>query len=179
MIHSMTAFSHVRLDLEPGFVAVEIRSVNSRFLDLSLRLPDEFRHSEPALRELVRAQLTRGKVELRVTYANTRNTLADKLDPIWLESLADQLQAARCMMPDVAPPRLIELLHWPHQQDQPLDAQIWDAACMQATQQALAQLQAGRQREGQHLAAMLRDCARSAVSRFSWWLAPYLGYRAV
>ena len=47
-------------------LGVEIRSVNSRFLDLAFRLPDELRHVEPALRELLTAKLKRGKVELRV-----------------------------------------------------------------------------------------------------------------
>ena len=47
-------------------VTVELRSVNGRFLDLALRLPDELRSLEPALRELVGAQVRRGKVELRV-----------------------------------------------------------------------------------------------------------------
>ncbi|MEY8876573.1 MAG: YicC/YloC family endoribonuclease, partial [Leptothrix sp. (in: b-proteobacteria)] len=48
-------------------VTVELRSVNSRFLDLVLRLPDEVRGLEPALRELVGAGIKRGKVELRLT----------------------------------------------------------------------------------------------------------------
>jgi len=48
-------------------VSAELRSVNGRFLDLSLRLPDELRALEPALRELVAAGVKRGKVELRIT----------------------------------------------------------------------------------------------------------------
>lgn len=52
---------------EPGArLGIEIRSVNSRFLDLSFRLPDELRQTEPVLRELLTAQLKRGKVEMRV-----------------------------------------------------------------------------------------------------------------
>ena len=47
-------------------LGIEIRSVNSRFLDLSFRLPDELRQAEPALRDILTSQLKRGKVELRV-----------------------------------------------------------------------------------------------------------------
>ena len=57
-------------------LGVEIRSVNSRFLDLAFRLPDEFRQLEPALRELLTAKLKRGKVELRVALdANSASNL--------------------------------------------------------------------------------------------------------
>src|SRR5512134_1828232 len=50
-------------------VSAEVRSLNGRFLDLSLKLPEEFRSLEPALRELVAAQIKRGKVELRIVGA--------------------------------------------------------------------------------------------------------------
>ncbi|KOF52828.1 MULTISPECIES: YicC/YloC family endoribonuclease [unclassified Achromobacter] len=160
MIRSMTAFGNARADLEQGTLAVELRSVNSRFLDLYFRLPDELRHVETPLRELLTSHLGRGKVEVRVSY--TRNASAElaALDPAWLEGLAEQLQAARRIIPDISAPRLVELFNWPGQRaGDALDPQIWGAACMQAAQQALAQLQDGRAREGERLAAMMRDCA--------------------
>ena len=78
-VYSMTGYATVQSstapsspETEPGPEAssrlgVEIRSVNSRFLDLAFRLPDELRQAEPALRELLTAKLKRGKVELRVS----------------------------------------------------------------------------------------------------------------
>ena len=69
MIRSMTAFGNAKADLEQGTLALELRSVNSRFLDLYFRLPDELRHVETPLRELLTAQLARGKVEIRVLHA--------------------------------------------------------------------------------------------------------------
>src|ERR1700712_1169949 len=57
---------HEPADSSPA-IGVEMRSVNNRFLDLSLKLPDEFRSLEPALRELVTARFKRGKIELRVS----------------------------------------------------------------------------------------------------------------
>ena len=159
MIRSMTAFGNAKADLEQGTLALELRSVNSRFLDLYFRLPDELRHVE-TLRELLTAQLARGKVEIRVSF--TRNASADmsRLDPAWLETLSEQLQAARRILPDIASPRLVELFNWPGQRgNDALDPQVWGAACLQAAQQALTQLQEGREREGQRLAAMMRECA--------------------
>ena len=79
MIRSMTAFGNAKADLEQGTLALELRSVNSRFLDLYFRLPDELRHVETPLRELLTAQLARGKVEIRVSF--TRNASADMSRP--------------------------------------------------------------------------------------------------
>jgi len=58
---------------------LEIRSVNSRFLDLSFRLPDELRHTAPALREHITQHIKRGKVEVRAVYHSTQDT--DLADP--------------------------------------------------------------------------------------------------
>lgn len=160
MIRSMTAFGSARTDLEQGSLALEFRSVNSRFLDLYFRLPDELRHLESPLRELLTASLGRGKVEARVTY--TRNAAADvsRLDPQWLQTLATQLEAARQILPELAAPRLVELFNWPGQRNNDaLDPQAWGAAGMDAARQALAQLQDARAREGERLAAMMRECA--------------------
>ncbi len=160
MIRSMTAFGNARADLEQGSLALEFRSVNSRFLDLYFRLPDELRHVETPLRELLTANLARGKVEVRVSYTRNATTDLNKLDPVWLENLAEQLQAARSIVADIAAPRLVELFNWPGQRsNDSLDPQIWGAACLQAGQQALTQLQEGRAREGERLAAMMRECA--------------------
>lgn len=160
MIHSMTAFGNARVDLEQGSLSLELRSVNSRFLDLHFRLPDELRHTETPLRELLTENLGRGKVEVRVSYVRTVSNNLETLDPQWLGKLAEQLQTARRVLPDLAAPRLVELFNWPGQRNNDaLDPQIWGAACLQAGRQALQQLQDGRRREGARLAAMMRDCA--------------------
>jgi uncharacterized protein (TIGR00255 family) len=161
----MTAFGSARADLEQGSLALEFRSVNSRFLDLYFRLPDELRHLETSLRELLTSSLGRGKVEVRVTY--TRNAGADlaRLDLQWLEMLSQQLDEARRIIPELAPPRLVELFNWPGQRNNDaLDPQAWAAAGMQAAQQALAQLQEARTREGERLAGVMRECAANIES---------------
>ncbi|ARP82052.1 hypothetical protein CAL12_15340 [Bordetella genomosp. 8] len=160
MIRSMTAFGSARADLDQGSLSLEFRSVNSRFLDLYFRLPDDLRHLEAPLRELLTGSLGRGKVEVRVSY--TRNAAADldRLDTQWLQRLAEQLQAARQILPETEAPRLVELFNWPGQRNNDaLDPQAWGAAGMQAAREALAQLQDARVREGERLAAMMRDCA--------------------
>ncbi|MFQ6720089.1 YicC family protein, partial [Bordetella pertussis] len=101
MIRSMTAFGNARADLEQGSLALELRSVNSRYLDLYFRLPDELRHVETPLRELLTAKLARGKVEVRVSYTRAASTELSTLDPQWLRSLAAQLDNARAVLPEV------------------------------------------------------------------------------
>jgi uncharacterized protein (TIGR00255 family) len=160
MIRSMTAFGSARADIDEGSLALEFRSVNSRFLDLYFRLPDDLRHLESPLRELLTANLARGKVEVRVSY--TRNASADvaQLDAEWLKTLAGQLQIARQVLPEIEAPRLADLFNWPGRRgNDAMDPQTWGAAGMQAAQQALAQFQDARQREGERLAAVMRECA--------------------
>jgi len=69
VIYSMTGYAALSEELALGTLSVEIRSVNHRYLDLTFRLPDEYRSFEPGLREIVAARLTRGKVECRVEKA--------------------------------------------------------------------------------------------------------------
>lgn len=160
MIRSMTAFGTARIDLEAGTLMLELRSVNSRYLDLHFRLPDELRHAETPLRELLTANLGRGKVEVRASFMRNSGAELVQLDPVWLQQLATQLEAARRILPEIEAPRLSELLNWPGQRNnEALDPQIWTAACLQAAQEALAQLQEGRAREGQRLAGLMLACA--------------------
>lgn len=160
MIRSMTAFGNARVDIEQGTLTLELRSVNSRYLDLYFRLPDELRHAETPLRELLTTSLGRGKVEVRASYTRAASTELSTLDPAWLQHLATQLQAARNVLPEIEAPRLAELFNWPGQRsNDALDPQAWGAACLQAAKQALTQLQEGREREGQRLATIMLECA--------------------
>lgn len=160
MIRSMTAFGNARAESTQGSVTIEFRTVNSRFLDINFRLPEDLRMVEGLIREKLGAAVTRGKVEIRVNYVRTETRKTASLDPDYLTALAAQLQAARKVIPDVPAPRLSELLSGPSAVESAgFDVEIWTAMCVQATTQALAELQAAREREGQRLAAMMRACA--------------------
>ena len=74
MIYSMTGYASAAREFAYGALNVEMRSVNHRYLDLQFRLPEDLRSIEPALRELVAAQLSRGKVECRVSFSATADT---------------------------------------------------------------------------------------------------------
>ncbi|MBX6393394.1 MAG: hypothetical protein IRY96_07955, partial [Burkholderiales bacterium] len=68
MIQSMTGYATVVRELPQGTLTLELRSVNSRFLDLQFRIVDDLRAVEPSLRERITARIARGKVDCRMSY---------------------------------------------------------------------------------------------------------------
>ncbi|MGL6017669.1 MAG: YicC/YloC family endoribonuclease, partial [Gibbsiella quercinecans] len=68
MIRSMTAYARREIKGEWGSAAWELRSVNQRYLETYIRLPEQFRSLEPVIRERIRARLTRGKVECNLRF---------------------------------------------------------------------------------------------------------------
>lgn len=138
-----------------GALGLEIRSVNSRFLDLVFKLPEELRGTEPALRELLSGGLKRGKVELR---AWTEHRSDQPLRPPGvgeLQRLVGVQDAIRAWLPTAAPLSVAEVMHLtgrqaaaPGNQHEPL---------MELANQALEGLRQARAREGERLAAMLTD----------------------
>ena len=136
-------------------LGLEIRSVNSRFLDLSFRLPDELRALEPALRTLVTRQIKRGKVEVRAAIENMDNAALPDPSPRLLQRLDALQETVRAWMPSAAPLSVAEVLrlgssHSPVQED-------WSAAVPALAEKALKALVAARQQEGARLATMLQE----------------------
>lgn len=159
MIHSMTAFGSARVESEHGSLAVEFRTVNSRFQDINIRIPDELRFVEPLVREQINQYVIRGKVDARLNYVRNTGTALHEVDTDQLEHMAKQLAVARQVIPDIVAPRLLDVLS-AERGDQEFDADVWSQMCAQACTEALNQLQAGRQREGQRLSTMMLDSAR-------------------
>ncbi|MGO3741876.1 YicC/YloC family endoribonuclease [Kerstersia sp.] len=161
MIQSMTAFGSANAEAATATLSVELRSVNSRFLDLHFRMPDELRQIEAPLREQIGKALQRGKVEIRVAYARRSTQRHSVLDPDFLAQAAEQQQQARRYFPGLREPGLNDLyalqnlLHAPAAPDE----QDWPAAALAAAADALAQLSQNRQREGERLRAVMQQNA--------------------
>lgn len=164
MIHSMTAFGSARSESDAGVLTVEIRSVNNRFLDINLRLPDDLRLLESSLREQLDKCLLRGKVDVRLSYRLTQQDSSLTLDPDRLIHLAQQLQLARQHMPDIEAPRLLDLLTDGTGSEDAFDPEIWGPLSRQALGEALDQLQEARQREGQRLATFMLETAAQMLT---------------
>jgi len=93
-------------------VTVEARSVNGRFLDLALRLPDELRGLEPALRELLTATFRRGKIELRVSTSREAESGLPAPTSDQLNRLAYQQSSVQGWLPQARSLTVNEVLHW-------------------------------------------------------------------
>ena len=163
-LQSMTGYASAQTTLvaegssEGARLGLEIRSVNSRFLDVSFRLPDELRQHEPALRELIGQHIKRGKVELRAYLEAAQNSTIAMPDKALLQKLMEIQQLVRSTMHDAAllsVAEVIRLSHSPmtHNQD-------WAPQVMALGQQAVTQLCETRQREGQRLAVDLLQRAQ-------------------
>ena len=156
MILSMTGFAAVARELPGAALAVELRSVNHRYLDLALRLPDEFRVLEPALRERIAAELKRGKVECRVALARREGAGTLSVDSARIRDLARTAMEVRKAVPDAAPLTIAEILRWPGvvvETALPPDELAAHAHAL--VDQALSELAASRAREGDKLKRLL------------------------
>lgn len=146
---------------------VECRAVNSRFLDLGFRLPDECRGAEPALRELASQSLSRGKVEFRAAWrVNAGVAGAAKANPHALGALnKDRLDAlytlqehAQVAFPNAEALRIADVLRWPGIVSEPRgEEEGWINATVEAGRAALAALMDSRHAEGKALATILTN----------------------
>lgn len=137
-----------------GGVSIEMRSVNSRFLDLVLRLPDEFRGLEPALREILTGGLRRGKVELRLNVERGDDATAAAPQPVQLNALARLEGQVQAWLPRASGLSVYEVLQW-CRNTAPLSAP--DEVVLAAAKRCLEQLREARAREGERLVAVLME----------------------
>ena len=135
-------------------VTIELRSVNSRFLDLALRLPDEYRALEPALREVVGAGLKRGKVELRLTADAGTAGAAGALSPEVLHQLARLEGTVQNWLPKASGLTVYEVLQWSRGNVQ---LPALDQTAVVAARQAVERLREARGREGDRLVDILME----------------------
>ncbi|MFT6616416.1 MAG: hypothetical protein ACJAXR_002415 [Halopseudomonas sp.] len=159
MVYSMTAFSRCELSTDQGNLAWEIRSVNHRYLEPTLRLPEAFRALEGPLRERLRKEFARGKLECTLRF----NPAADNATSLQVnQPLVDELlRAARRISQQIDSPVTInplEVLGWPgvlgvSQQD---DGQLSTQA-RSLFEDALKALKAQRAREGSELKKLLEE----------------------
>ena len=166
-VYSMTGYASLQsstvqtaLETEPSRdsssrLGIEIRSVNSRFLDLAFRLPDELRQAEPALRELLTGTLKRGKVEVRVSLESTAASSLRAPSPATLQRLGSLEDSIKSWLPQAAPLSVADVLRIATNEDKkPHD---YSEELLQTARRAVNELMAAREREGARLSLMLLD----------------------
>jgi len=159
-VASMTGFSDSTVTTHFGAITVEMKSVNGRFLELSLRLPDELRYAEGTVRERVTAAVARGKVDCRIALARAAVTTTSRINEAVLAQISGLWQQVHAALPQATPMGVADILRWPGViESATADPEDWRGALLQAADEALAGLQASRAREGAALrAALLERC---------------------
>jgi uncharacterized protein (TIGR00255 family) len=156
----MTGYAVQSRDIGRAVLHLELRSVNSRFLDIAFRIPDELRVVEPTLRELITARLNRGKVDCRLNLlqGGAKQPLEPTLNLALLRQLLELEQAVRAEHPNASPLSVAEILRWPGVlADETIPPELLQGQCAELARAALEDLVATRGREGQRLAGMILE----------------------
>ena len=166
-VYSMTGYasgqntpggSHAEADARPpaaGRLGVEIRSVNSRFLDLTFKLPEELRQHEPALRELLTRSLKRGKVEVRANFENSAASGVVEPSVKLLQRLNGVQDGIRAWLPSARELSVADVLRLASGDGSARGD--WGADLIEVTGKTLAAMMEARAREGARLASMLNE----------------------
>ena len=155
-------------------LGVEIRSVNSRFLDLAFRLPDELRQAEPALRELLSGKLKRGKVELRVALESNSASQLRAPSPATLQRLGSLEDSIKSWLPNAPALSVADVLRIATNEDK--KPHNFTDELVKLAKKALKELMSAREREGARLKQMLleRTAQLRALSAAAIPLVPKL-----
>jgi uncharacterized protein (TIGR00255 family) len=160
MIRSMTGFARVDRQFEFGRLSWEMRSVNHRYLDFGLRLPEEFRPLEADIRKRLGQYLSRGKIEVALRFFETAGATGSGLElnlPLAKELLNLHGEMSRLASADQQPD-ISRMLKWPGliEEKRPDPAPV-QAAAMELLIEAAQELQAARGREGEQMANAIRE----------------------
>lgn len=160
MIRSMTGFARIERQYEFGRLIWEMRSVNHRYLEFGLRLPEEFRPLEADIRTSLGQYVSRGKIDASLRFTEAAGAAGSGLKlnlSLARELLAVQSEMAKLADMDLSPD-INALLNWPGliEEKRPDPAPL-QAAAMELLVEAATELQAGRGREGEQMATAIRE----------------------
>jgi uncharacterized protein (TIGR00255 family) len=182
MIYSMTGFAVADAEVPHGTLNLELRSVNHRYLEVQFRLPDELRMLETAMRELIAARLSRGKVDCRLNFAPLAAGTGElQLNTDLLQQLLHLNRTVQAQSPDSQSLRVGEVLRWPGMLGpESVSLEGLKEPALALCRSALDELSATRGREGEKTKAMLlqrivqmRQLAAGVAPRLPKLLAAY------
>ena len=161
----MTGYAAAAAGSPRGTLSLELRSVNSRFLDLQFRIAEALRAHEPLLRERISARVARGKIDCRLSLTEEPTQGAAQLNGVMISRLKALADAARKSFPDAAPLSMADILRWPGMVAEPTDDEGLRSAVDTLCSQALDDFVAARSREGAKLAAGIVERVRAMLAR--------------
>ncbi len=159
MIASMTGFAASAREVPKGQLAIELKSVNHRYLEFQARMAEELRALEGPMREVLSGRLTRGKVDCRLTFtARAVGPKALTPDPTAMAGLAAASKMVLQVFGEARPLSVSEVLHWPGVlADASVSVEELREPVLSLMQAALDELNQTRSREGANLEAVLRE----------------------
>jgi len=159
MIFSMTGYAAQEKSVDNATLILELRAVNSRYLDLHFKLDDNLRSLEPLMRELIGEQLSRGKIECKLNLmARTSAQQAAQIDPAMLQQLAAMQATAQQHFPQSRELSVADILRWPGVLISEANGESKLAEEVKALLQVgLQALNASRMREGEKLKALILE----------------------
>ncbi|HKP67235.1 MAG TPA: YicC/YloC family endoribonuclease [Casimicrobiaceae bacterium] len=157
MILSMTGFASASAEMPGISLAVELRSVNHRYLDVTIKVPDELRSLETVLRERLASAQKRGKVECRVALLRTVGAAGGiAINAERVQQLATAAASVLRAIPGTAPLSAADVLRWPGViVDATISPEMLAEQVDSLVQHALSELTSARAREGAKLRAVL------------------------
>lgn len=159
MARSMTGFARQEASHSWGTLIWEIRSVNHRYLDPHFRLPETMRAIEPELRNALRKNLHRGKVEvaLHLKLEDDKGG-SSKVNVELVQKLAESIRRVNAVLDDTAPVNAMDILQWPGVLiTEGVDEQALQTTALDLFNESLRQLTAHREREGTELAQLIEQ----------------------
>lgn len=156
IIHSMTGSASKLVNSQIANINIDISSVNGRYLEIYLKLPDNLRHLDSKLRALCQEKLTRGKLDCYITYAlNAQASL--NIDANQLEALSEALNQVEKTIPNACNLNPMEILQYPGILKQPANIQdLIDEQVLENFAKALDSLVKTRESEGEKLKQALQ-----------------------
>ncbi len=157
MIRSMTGFARRERQEPWGTLVCELRTVNHRYLEISLRLPDDLKALDNDIRQTITAALRRGKIDANLYLKSASgSTQSLEIDTAVLDTLVARLEEVRGRVPSSAEVNPVELLRWPGViREANVDNKPVLAAALDVLKEALRELNDTRYREGQRIRELL------------------------
>ncbi len=159
-IYSMTGYACGVQESPAGTITIEIKSVNSRFLDLQFRINDEFRSLEPIFRDSLSKKIQRGKVECRFSFGKSaNNTQGKRLNEGVLNQLATYQQDLVRHFPELETLAAADILRWPGViEEAEIDSEQLQTNIQTLINATISDFITSRQREGSALGQVLLNC---------------------
>lgn len=159
MLQSMTAFASTIVQEDNLNLCWEIRTLNQRFLDISIRLPTTLRNLETEIRQHISHHVKRGKIECTLTVQKSLQAQQDiQLDFELINQIIDATQKIASLHPSINPANAFDVISWPGvQQQQEISTETVKPSILETLETTLLQLTAMRQREGEQLNQLLKN----------------------